>query len=201
MTIQDVYTQYQIMPQLQTHMLRVAGIAKLITDNWEDRKIAGKCVAACLLHDMGNLAKFKLSPELEREWGQRQREFWGRYGHDAHEATYAILRELRLEEYVDYLQGEATMYGIQPTVQDFRMIPLPSLIVLYADLRVSMAGVVSMEARIADLQARYGGEYSAMGWVRELEAYVQTLTQINVQQIIEADVVPLFDGLLGYNVE
>ncbi|KKU46745.1 MAG: hypothetical protein UX64_C0002G0001, partial [Microgenomates group bacterium GW2011_GWC2_46_7] len=71
MLIRDLYQKYQIMPQLATHMLRVAGVGKLITDSWNDRELATKSVIACLVHDLGNLAKFRLEPKYQDEWGPK----------------------------------------------------------------------------------------------------------------------------------
>jgi len=34
MKIQQIYDKYQIMPNLQEHMLRVAGVASIICDNY-----------------------------------------------------------------------------------------------------------------------------------------------------------------------
>lgn len=196
MLISDLYHKYEIMPQLATHMLRVAGVGKLITDSWSDRELARKSVVACLIHDLGNLAKFKLEPKYQAEWGPKQKRLWAKWGHDAHDATYGILRELGLEEYVDYLLAEAKLYESEPTQNDFMTVPKPALVVLYADLRVAMTGVVSLEERIADLAKRYGEFRAETKWGKMLEDYVQTLTEVDVQEITESAVTPLFDELL-----
>ena len=64
------------MPGLAKHQLRVAAIAKLITDSWDDRVLADQAIRACLLHDMGNLAKFK---GLDEYWTGEQKNFWEKY--------------------------------------------------------------------------------------------------------------------------
>lgn len=199
-TISQIYEQYQIMPQLATHMLRVAGVGKLITDSWEDRELAEKSVRACLVHDLGNLAKFKLGPQYQAEWGPRQEELWSKWGHDAHEATYGMLRELGLGEYVEYLLAEAKLYEEEPSENDFVVTPKPALVVLYADLRVAITGVVSLEERIADLTKRYGDFRAETRWGKILEEYMQTLTTVNLRSITEESVTPLFAELLSYNV-
>ncbi|MFH1244603.1 MAG: HD domain-containing protein [bacterium] len=201
MLIRDLYQKYQIMPQLATHMLRVAGVGKLITDSWNDRELAVKSVIACLVHDLGNLAKFKLGPEYQTEWGPKQEKLWEKWGHDAHVATYGILKELGMEEYVEYLLAEAKLYESEPTPADFEQTSRPALVVLYADLRVAMSGVVSLEERIADLAARYSGFRAESRWGKMLEGYVQTLTSTDVRSITEKSVTPLFDELLRYNIE
>ena len=199
-TVAQVYEQYEVMPQLATHMLRVAGVGKLVTDDWGDRELADKCVKACLLHDLGNLAKFKLASEYQREWGPRQKRLWVKWGRDAHEATYGMLKELGLPEYVEYLLAEARLYESEPTENDFMIVPKPALIVLYADLRVVPTGVVTLQERVEDLTKRYSGFRAESRWGQSLEDYVQTLTTVNVQAITESAVTPLFDELLTVTV-
>lgn len=204
-TINQIYEQYQIMPQLVTHMLRVAGVGKLITDSWEDRELAGKSVKACLLHDLGNIAKFDLqNPMMNIDnlpyWQEVQKEVWDKYGREAHAATYAMLEELKLGEYVEYLKAEAKLYETEDPSGLWQTTPRPAMVVLYADLRVIPSGVVGMEERISDLEKRYGEGRAEARWGKQLEEYMQTLTSINVREICESAVTPLFTELLGYNV-
>ncbi|KKU45964.1 MAG: hypothetical protein UX64_C0017G0015, partial [Microgenomates group bacterium GW2011_GWC2_46_7] len=95
---------------------------------------------------------------------------------------------------------EARLYEIEPTKEDFVAIPKPALVVLYADLRVALNGVVSMSERIADLAERYKGFRAEERWGESLEDYVQTLTTINVKSITEKSVTPLYDELLTYTI-
>lgn len=196
MLIRDLYQKYQIMPQLATHMLRAAGVGKIITESWSDRILARKSVVACLVHDLGNLAKFKLEPKYQAEWGPKQEQLWAKWGHDAHETTYGILRELGMGKYVEYLLAEAKLYETAAPSKLWPTTPKPALIVLYADLRVVPSGVVSVEERISDLETRYGARRAEARWGRQLEEYIQTLTTVNVREITESAVTPLFDELL-----
>ena len=69
MTILEIYEKYKIMPQLRTHMLRVAAVGKIVCDavNEKVKQNRGEfvntknVVTACLLHDMGNIIKFDLN--------------------------------------------------------------------------------------------------------------------------------------------
>ena len=205
MKVGDLYDQYQIMPQLATHMLGVAGVGKIITNSWEDRAVANKCVKACLLHDLGNIVKFDLSsPVMPIEnimyWQEVQRVVRQKYGADAHEATYAMLAELKLDEYIGYLKEEAIMYVRDPKPDDFVGASRPSLIVLYSDLRVVPKGIVSMKARIADLIKRYVDDRAESRWGKDLEIYIQTLTKVDVTTISDRDVAPLFSDLLAIEI-
>ncbi len=204
-TIKQIYEQYQIMPQLSTHMLRVAGVGELITHNWDDRELARKSVIACLLHDLGNITKFDLQkPIISIDnlpyWQNVQRDVWEKYGREAHAATYAMLEELGLGEYVGYLQAEARLYETTNPMGLWSTTPKPALIVLYADLRVIPSGVVKMEERISDLEKRYGAGRAEELWGRQLEEYIQSLTTVNVREITESAVTPLFEGLLTMSV-
>ena len=60
MTISSIYTQYNIHPNLQIHMLRVAALAKIIIDNWDGNPLNEKAIIqACLFHDAAKIIKFK----------------------------------------------------------------------------------------------------------------------------------------------
>jgi len=61
MKISEIYEKYQIMPQLQLHMFRVAGVASLITENLEKKIDTNSVIFTALLHDLGNMAKIKLN--------------------------------------------------------------------------------------------------------------------------------------------
>ncbi|MEI6690897.1 MAG: HD domain-containing protein [bacterium] len=196
MKTSDIYKQYKLMPQLIKHQLRVAGVTKLITKSWDDSVLANKAVRACLLHDMGNMAKFTdLSDPF---WIEEQKIFWEKYGQEAHEATYSILRELGFEEYVDILKIESSCYDIKNEKLILENINKPALMVLYSDLRVDLNGVVTLYERIKDLITRYpGSNRPETVWGAELERYVQILTPIKVTEINEAMVKPIFDDLLA----
>ncbi len=64
-TVQQIYNDYNILPLLQLHQLRVAGVAKLITESITIPVDAQAVVLACLFHDMGNIIKadFTYFPE------------------------------------------------------------------------------------------------------------------------------------------
>jgi len=178
-------------------MLRVAGVAKIITQEWGDKELAQECINACLLHDLGNIVKFDLSNPLVPienldKWRQVQSEVRQKYGSEAHQATYAMLEELGLKEYVTYLKEEEKIYQLPPTKVSFDAMSRPALLVLYSDLRVVPSGVTSLAGRVADLKKRYGDDRPETVWGQRLEEYIQTLTRVNVKNIGEEDVIPLF---------
>ncbi len=58
--ISEIYEEYKIMPNLREHQLRVAAVAAQICDNFNKPLNKKEIITACLLHDMGNIIKFKL---------------------------------------------------------------------------------------------------------------------------------------------
>jgi len=71
MKVSEIYEKYKIMPQLQTHMLRVAGVASTIVENFEGKIDRKTIITTALLHDLGNMAKIKLDafPEFAQPRG------------------------------------------------------------------------------------------------------------------------------------
>ena len=159
--ILDIYKTYKIMPNLATHMFRVSAVAKMIIDNWQGKEIIdeNKLITGALLHDMGNIIKFRLNyfpeflePEGIEYWQNVQNEYFEKYGPDEHKATEIIMRELNL------------VYGIVELVHTmyFSLLckhrddaPWELKILHYADMRVGPFGIVSYEERMADVKKRY----------------------------------------------
>lgn len=211
MLIKDVYQKYDIMPQLATHMLRVAGVGKLIMDGWKTPIGRDLVMRTLLLHDMGNITKFNLSDEWQKKmqctdpnldlpfWRTVQQEFWSRYGKDTHGATNAIVSELGQQDVLVILEQEHKGYAIGDESQILRQTD-PAQILAYCDVRVTPIGVVPMKVRITDLQQRYGREIGWYDFLYKLEEQVREQTTVNLDEIYEKDVDPLFSELLGYNI-
>lgn len=191
MQIRDLYKHYQVMPQLQTHMLRVAGIVKLITKDQDS-------ILTALVHDLGNIVKFD---NLDEAWSKVQKECVAKYGRDAHVATAKMLEEAGLDKLKKLVEEESEFYRNIMQIDDFSKANLPAVLTLYGDSRVAMGGVVTLEERIVDLETRYGEHRNDRVWGPKLEAYVQTLTDTDIRAIKESDVEPLFDELLTYELE
>jgi hypothetical protein len=160
MDLLTFYTKYKIMPQLQTHMLRVAGVGSLILDGWQVPVDRDLVMRTLLLHDMGNIVKFDLQNPLMPirdldKWMKIQAQFWTKYGRDAHAATQQILAEAGQNEVIEVLEQERAGYESGDTAllleQDW-----PAKILAYCDVRVTPAGVASLKERIHDLHLRYG---------------------------------------------
>lgn len=191
MNIADLYDKYNLMPQLREHQLRVGGIVKLLSNDRDS-------ILTALVHDMGNMAKFS---NLDEHWSKEQQLFWSKYGRDAHEATFAILKDAGLDLYSKYLIEEGRAYDRSDLdIEFFESLSNPALLTLYGDLRVSITGVTSMAERIADLEKRYGGVRPESRWAESFEKYVADKFKYPVGAITETCVAPLFDELLTYTI-
>jgi hypothetical protein len=193
MNILEIYKQYQIMPQQAEHMLRVAGVGKMVCENinspqpplWKrgGEQDSRDIIIACLLHDMGNIIKFDFSQtkkiinqELDLDyWREVQQAFKAKYGSNEHTAHLQIAKELGASERVIELIGAISFLGAPNNASgnDFG-----KKICQYADDRVSPFGVVSLEERFLDLRSRY---VNHQGETPEREAFETALRQIETQ--------------------
>lgn len=172
MNIVDVYTKYKIMPSLQQHMLRVAGVASMLVQNLKLKiknfKFENEVVAASLLHDMGNIIKFKLDlfPEfLEPEgldyWQDVQKNYYRQYGRDEHAATLEIAEEvLRSSKIQDTRYKKRIMdfidsFSFKKAKENYQSDDFGKMICSYSDMRVEPHGVVSLSARLEDGRKRF----------------------------------------------
>ena len=200
MNILDIYKKYQIMPQLAEHQLTVAAVAEDIFNHSPVSLGASRggslildrndIIAACLLHDMGNIVKFDLTktpdlhpglflkPDDQIFWESVKQEFIKKYGIGSHNVTMKIVGELgindRIRELVDcvgFEQGENNA-----ATEDFG-----KKICAYSDMRVMPAGVCGLEQRMADLRVRYKNHPEG---ARNREVFEAALRKIE-QQIFE----------------
>jgi hypothetical protein len=174
-TISDIYTLYKVMPTLQMHMLRVAAVADIVCERAYVELPRRDIVAACLLHDMGNIIKFNLDKipngldigDVEY-WKDVQRETLKLFGDDEHVATETIASEIGVSsEVMRILRGIGTSYAAHA----FEGRDTPVLVATYADFRVTPTAVVSLEERIRDLLERYAGTEKYEPYKRTTEVY------------------------------
>lgn len=160
--ITDIYQEYSIMPNLVQHQLCVAAVAEMICDHLTLPIDKDAVVTACLLHDMGNIIKFKLdyfpefiAPGELAYWQGVKEEYLQRYGHDEHRATLQIVEELGLPyEISDIIDA----VGFSHAIENREGADFAHKIAAYADMRVSPHGVVSMRQRLEEAHKRYNGE-------------------------------------------
>lgn len=158
-TIGDIYNQYHTMPNLQLHQLRVAAVAMQICDSFDFPLNRRDLAIGCMVHDIGNIVKFRLRvfPELlEGEdvdyWENIQKQYIEKYGAEEHEANMGIVHELFVsKEVVDVV--DAVGFHNWCMVKDGTS--WEHKIASYADSRVAPFGIKSLQERLLDANKRY----------------------------------------------
>ncbi len=183
MDIDSIYEKYQIPPNLRRHMKLVARVGRRIADCCS-QKIQGIdpefVERLCLVHDMGNILKFDFSPETVRRIGPENPEKWIRvkeqfqkkYGNNELEATLQICREAGFLKEAEYLERLFHLKKYEDVLNEDWVLK----ILVYADLRVSPYGIVSLDERIRDLCERYrnkGCQKESFSYVYELEKQIE----------------------------
>ncbi len=162
-TVEQIYNEYQLMPILQMHQLRVAAVAQFICENFSEEIDSESVITACLFHDMGNILKsdFSVFPEaVEKEgieyWQNVKDDYVRKYGKDEHKATIMIAKEIGLPEKVREII-DSIGFGKSPSVA--REGSYEQKIAVYADARVGPHGVLSLADRLKDFEKRYAKRY------------------------------------------
>lgn len=195
MKILEIYQKYQIMPQLAEHQLRVAAVAGLMLDHLSLVLDKNEILAACLLHDMGNIVKFdlrvteKLFPgdfqdQSLMHWQQVQREFVSRYGNGSHNVTAKIIKELGVSGRIFAL---VDCVGFEQGRDNAQSPDFGKKICAYSDMRVMPRGVCSLEERMVDLRVRYKNHPEGAG---NREQFEQALREIERQIFEHSDIRP-----------
>lgn len=202
------------MPSLQLHMFRVAGVASVICDTIKLTVDRHSIVSACLLHDMGNIIKFKLDlfpkflkPEGMSYWQQVQNEYFEKYGHDEHHATIEIAKEIGVSEKIMELLNSV---GFSQADKNFESDNFDKKIAAYSDMRVEPHGVVSLEARLDDGHKRFkihrpGFDNEEMfaemaEFLRKIEKQIFEKTSIKPEEITDEKVNTYIEGLKNYDL-
>jgi hypothetical protein len=214
MKIQEIYDKYNIMPNLQEHLLRVAGVASLIVDNFERDLDKNSIISACLLHDMGNIIKFHLGslpefiePKGLSYWKKVQKDFINRYGSDEHIASYKICEEIGVSEKV---MRHIKQYGFSQAKKTYSIKILNLKIGPYSDHRTNPFGVVSLNERFQDVKTRYAKRTQIYHnqlsfsnlcsyWVK-IEKQIFAHCKIRPEDITEEIVRPLFKKLRNFDI-
>lgn len=208
-TILEVYKKYKIMPKLQLHQLRVAAVARVMSNAFIPSINEREVTLSCLLHDMGNIIKFDLlifpdalEPEGLEYWQGVQADFCQKYGNDEHVATTDIARELRVSESI--LQMIESV-GFSKAVSLVTDPSLEKKVCCYADYRVSPSGIVSLEESFIDRAERYKNnprKISSKEFVdqthnafRELERQIFFVTSISPEDINESRIADILKKL------
>jgi len=213
-TVSQIYTEYKIMPSLQVHMLRVAAVAYLICDNMIEDVSKEDVITACLLHDMGNIIKFKMDvfpeffePEGVEYWQGVKDEFMKKYGDNENEATLKISKELGVLERIIVL-ADQNRFSLICHHKDSSDMEIK--ITHYADGRVNPHGIVSYEERMAEAGERYkDGKYAHLKDERDrlvdcgkqMEMQIFAKCKIKPEDITDETVALILEELQAFVVE
>jgi hypothetical protein len=216
MTIAEVYTHYRTPSNLQEHLYRVTAVGLTIV-----RALSDTCpmnerliTSTLLLHDMGNILKFDLSSttsgfsETERARLQTlQDEYRSLYGKNEHEATIAIAHELNMSSDVIDLLERASSDKMHAIVHERDW---PAMLAVYADMRVSPSGIVSVNERMDDLLERYKRRAHPLSLsdmiellrtsTLEAESLLQAHARIDLAAIDDESVAVLLNELRKYEL-
>ncbi len=166
--IQDIYEMFDIPQNLRMHMMRAAGVCKIICDNWKGPKInKDDAVATALIHDLGNIVKFDLDslnatqfmvPEDAKRldhWKELKEEVIQKYGRDDHEATINMAKEAGASDRILEILHKFVLLNNEKI---FKENDWETKICNYADQRVAPTGIVTLHQRWFDLKKRYKGK-------------------------------------------
>jgi hypothetical protein len=187
-------------------MIEVAAVASHLADNVKKVEINKKHIVEwALLHDMGNLVKFKdfISPHMklgEDYWRKVQKKLIEKYGSDAHQATIEIIKEMNL------INHQPILHLIKSS--DFRAISqngyssIETRICDYADMCVSPHGIVGFDKRMEDLIKRYRLDKgdSSTKTRRENELEIDKSVKVDLKKINKIDYSDLIKELSSYDI-
>ena len=190
-SINGIYDRFELPASLRMHMYRVAAVANLVCDNWKGQGMDRQnVVAACLVHDLGNMAKVRFDELSIRILGDgaRDAEHWKgvkervirRYGKTAPEATRSMLSEIGADrEVVDLFEGEFRIFAEEDALYSSSW---ELKVLTYSDLRVGPFGILSVSERIADLKARHGSNFGAEApWLEGNEHVLAANVERNIR--------------------
>ena len=219
MNILEIYKKYQIMPQLAEHQFKVAGVAQIICDNFEGKVDRENILAACLLHDLGNIIKFDLSITdklLPGRFSGEELAYWqgvkdgcvSKYGQDEHEATLKMLEEMGISQRIIDL---VDCIGFRNGQSNAESRDLGKEICAYSDMRVGPKGVVTLEQRFQDLRVRYDHKHRLMGGneslrfefekgLRQIEKQIFAQCRIGPGEIMEEKVLATIGSLKNFEI-
>lgn len=215
MTTKQIFDHFKIPPKLQHHMYTVAGVGKYICEHWTGETINKEAIVKTLLiHDLGNLIKFDISPGAKiydtalkkPEWKKVQSDMRQKYGTDAHLATVQMAGEITDDQLIIKLINSMDSTNLENT---FRL-SMEEKICEYADLRVTPNGITSMSERLDDIHKRYKEHY--IDWADEdlliknkkfgkkIELEIQQNTSSDIVEITEEKIATYLVKLTNYEI-
>lgn len=182
-------------------MLRVTKVALFIGDHWQGGEIDWELIKkAALLHDLGNIVKFKMKeyPDFLGEekkrldyWLRVQKEMIRKYGEDDHQATRKMLEDARIgSNILAIIMAKSFHNAVE--IDNFDNWPLK--ILFYSDLRVGPFGIISLKERLGEVIPRlkmYRESDHLDKLVKatyQIEKQIQKNLDVNVSEITERSI-------------
>ena len=174
MNIMEIYNQYQVPAPLQKHMLKVAGIAKLIIDNWHGSIIdEDKIIKVLLLHDIGKIINIDLHPLKEQ--------YLNIYGNDKFKISTAIAKNIGLKNEEIQLISQMSFLNNEQikNCDDFNI-----KICAYANQRVNKDEIYSLYTRLVETKKNKTNNINYLiKYAREIEKQVLKYTMLEPEDI------------------
>ncbi len=205
--ITDIYVKYSIPKNLQEHMECVACVAYYITEHTTIQVDTKLIVGGALTHDLGNILKFDLelhrkiftlSEETFLEIVNNKELFKSMYGSNCEAMTIDILKKEGFEQkYIDIV-----------TDINFTDIPkictkdLEKQILKYADLRVGLLGVITLQERLDDAEVRYPDiiNETNLQALYQMEKNIFSHCKIKPEDITEESIAPYMEKLTNFTL-
>jgi hypothetical protein len=200
MTIQQVYEKYSTPKNLQEHMLRVAALAKIITNSWTKNVLdVNSIIKTCTLHDTAKPMTFDISkqavygatPEEIKKLKKLQSLLRSKYGQVEHDAVIEMYKDLKMEPNCIRLIKNFEWIYIPRLIDEN---DLESLICIYCDMRMGPKGILGLQERLDDLKARMGSEQyeEDVKNGKMLEPIITKNVNINLNSITDDNLNSLF---------
>ncbi len=176
-----IYDKYEIPRGLRRHMKLVAKVGRRVAECLRGKVDIDPDLVErlCMLHDVGNVVRFSLTPESLSRHGysiderdrlaRLKRRFVERYGPDEFSVTVKIARELGFDREADILEK---LFGLA-NHEDVLKMDWNTKVMAYADFRVSPDGIVSLRERIRDLCTRRGFDEKEFEYAYKLEEQIK----------------------------
>lgn len=219
-SIAEIYDRFIIPSNLRLHMYRVASVAEMICDSLPGASVNNSnVVAACLLHDLGNIVKFDLKSDSSAGllcldgkdldyWLEVKKDMTARYGAVDHVATHNMLSELGVDaRLMSMMDNMGRMFGSGSAAGNG---DLEADICGYSDCRVGPDGVQSVTDRItafyerckrsenATLRARGLELFSGLGRILDTERRIFSDASISPDQIDDKSIKPYLDRYMKH---
>jgi hypothetical protein len=211
----EVYQDLGIPPNLQRHMLRVAGIAEWIAERWAGPHLNLDLLRrVLLLHDVGNIVKgdYIKRPELLEEeahnaphWVRVQEKYIERYGTDDHVVSRVLAAAVGLTpDELNFMDAKIFIRNDETAMShDYNL-----KVAAYADQRVAPFGVLPLETRLREAQQRYRDvpgssmnnprtEFLILCAVR-IEAQIAAYSRESLSELTDQAIQPYIDSLMNY---